>query len=208
MMYKTDIANMALGRLGISSTITDLESDISTEAQILKRHFRLSLDYLLEQHQWNFARKTIALSKQFDNPEPSWAFSYNMPADCLVIRQIAYNGNFIQSVEMHPGDKIPFTEVVVGGVPLIYTNLSNAHAEYTRRIEENGAFPNHFGRALSAQLSMDIAPSLITSNYVKIKASLNEDAFNDVAAGIADDLARQPQFTEADSPFIKARHRS
>lgn len=205
-IFKTDIANLALGRLGLSSTITDLETDLSTEAKILKRHFRESLDFLLEQHHWNFARRSALLIKQFDDPEVNYNFSYFYPADALVIRQIAYKGHFIKNIEQYLDQKIPFNEVYFGSVRLLYTDLRDAHAEYTARVEENDIFPSHFGRALAAQLSLDIAPSLITSNFPKIKEALNNDAFNAVAAGISDDLARQPQFNNSDSTFVRARY--
>ena len=206
MMYKSDIANMALGRLGVSSTITDIESDFSTEAKIIKRHFRTSLDYLLEQHFWNFARGTAVLIKQFDNPDSTHLYSYYMPGDALLIRQLAFQGNFINGIELYPDQKIPFDEVYVGTTRLIYTNLSEAEAEYTKQVAENSVFPSHFGRALAALLSKDIAPSLITSNYPKVRETLNADAENDIAHGIADDLTRTPQQVNAESSFVRARY--
>ena len=196
---------MALGRLGLSSTITDLELDLSTEAKIVKRHFRHSLDYLLEQHFWNFARKSAQLILQFKNPEPAFAFSYYMPADALVIRQIAPYEAYVENIEMYPDQKIPYTEIFVGTTKLMYTNCNNAWAKYTRRVDTNDVFPTHFGRALAAQLSMDIAPSLITSNYPKIKDALNNNALNDISGGIADDLAKQPQYKNSESSFIRCR---
>ena len=196
---------MAIGRLGLSSTIDDLETDLSVVGKIIKRHFRASLDYILEQHEWNFARRTAPLLIQFNNPEKAYEFSYHMPPKALVIRQIAYEGNFIVDRELYPDQKIPFREVYVGSTRLLYTNLSNAEAEYTERVDENSLFPTHFGKAFAAQLSKDIGPSLITSNFPKIKKELNSDADNDIAGGIADDLARQPQHIPADSAFVRAR---
>lgn len=197
---------MALGRLGVSSTITDLELDLSTEAKIIKRHFRSSLDYLLEQHEWNFARRVAPLSLQFNDPEKGFAYSYHMPADSLVIRQIAYEGNFMRDQELYLNQKIPWTEIIIGTSRLLYTNLDRAHAEYTAQMPENSVFPTHFGKALAALLSKDIAPSLITSNYPKVSGTLNSEADNAIDHGIADDLARQPQFTNAESSFVRARY--
>ncbi len=206
MLYKTDIANMALGRLGVSSTITDLEVDLSTEAKIIKRHFRHSLDYLLEQHYWAFARRSQQLKLQFNDPEPNYSFSYYMPADALVIRQIAYDENYVKNLELYPDQKYPWDEIYIGSTRLMYCDLDKAYAEYTAQVEENSIFPQHFGRALAALLSKDIAPSLITSNYPKISATLNSEADNAIAAGIADDLARRPQYQNSESTFVRCRY--
>lgn len=206
MLYKTDIANMALGRLGLSSTIADLENDFSTEAKIIKRHFRTSLDYLLEQHEWNFAKRSVKLSLQFTDPEEGYGFSYHWPVKALVIRQIAPEGRFIKDMELYPDQKIHFEERYIGTTKLVYTDLDLAYAQYTEQVDSNSVFPNHFGRSLAAQLSKDVAPSLITNNFPKIKAALNSEADNDIASGIADDLARQPQFQDADSTFVRCRY--
>ena len=206
MLYKTDIANMALGRLGVSSTITDLETEYSTEANIIKRHFRTSLNDILEQHYWNFARRSAQLILQFSNPEPGYAYSYHMPADSLIPRQIAQDEKYIKNFELYPDQKIPFQEIIIGTTRLIYTNLANAWMEYTALVEENSVFPSHFGKGFAAQLSIDIAPSLITNNYPKIKNALNSEAENAISKSIADDLVRQPQFTNAASSLVRCRY--
>lgn len=206
MLYKTDIANLALGRLGVSLTIVDAETENSQQAKIVRRHFRMSLDSLLEMHEWNFATKYLPLVLQEEDPTPVFKYAYVMPSDALVIREIAREGMF-SNRRQYEDEKEKWQQVYSSTGGLIYSNTIDAHAKYTVRISDNIAMPNHFGRALAAQLSMDIAPSLITNNFPKVRDTLNADARIDISRGIADDLGRQPQMEDSLSPFIRVRHR-
>lgn len=205
MMLKNDIANMALGRLGVSSTVIDVENSNTTEAKIIRRHFRTSLDTMLEKHWWSFARRTAKLTKHSDDPEQGYEYAYHFPINAAEIRQIAPEGRFYHRLELYP-DMIPqFEEMHVGGLQLIYTNVEDAHAEYTERLAENSSFKTYFGRGLAAQLSLDIGPSLITNNWPKIRNAINESAHNEISSAIADDIARSPQKMPAESPLVRAR---
>jgi hypothetical protein len=206
MLYKNDIANLALGRLGVSLSIVDLATENSQQAKIVRRHFRMSLDALLEMHEWNFATKFLPLILQEEDPTPMFKFSYVVPSDALIVREIAREG-FFSNRRQYEDEKEKWQQVYSSSGVVIYSNTPDAHAKYTVRISEDIAMPNHFGRALAAQLSMDIAPSLITNNFAKIRDTLNVDARIDISRGIADDLGRQPQMEESLSPFIRARHR-
>lgn len=205
MLYKQDIANLALGRLGVSLTVVDLETENSNQAKVIRRHFRMSLDTLLEAHEWGFATGFSPLPLVSENPNNNYAYEYGMPVDCLVLRLIAENGIY-PSTKQYEYEKSKWREVYTGGgARRIYTNVNSAHGEYTVRLPEDIAFPTHFGRALSAQLALDIAPQLITNNFGKVKNELFTSAKSDITLGIAADLGREPQLGDSPSPFIAAR---
>lgn len=204
MLDKNTIANLALGRLGTSLGTVNLVTDNSTQARILRLHFRSSLDALLKKHPWNFATGFSALAIQTEQPTMAWGYSYYLPSDCINIRQIAENGCFPMK-NTYNDQKPKYRQVYSGGSPVIYCSVPYAHAEYTVRVPEDDMFPDHFGRALAAQLSKDIAPSLITNNYAKVKATLNSDADNDITLGIAEDIGEEPQQEDSDSQFVRAR---
>lgn len=204
MLSKTDIANLTVGRLGQSTTILDLDSDQSNIAKILRRQFQSSLDTLCERHPWGHLTKYGALVLLGENPGGGFGFSYEKPADCLIIRQIAYRGEF-PKMELYEDEKQPFEEIYNEGNTIIYTDVQYAHAKYTVRVTDAINFPTHFGRALSAQLAMDSAPSIITNNYPKMKQALLAEALNDISLGISHDIARQPAQRESLSPYIRAR---
>lgn len=204
-MLKTDVANRAIGRLGVSSTISDLDTDNSTAAKIIRREYSMALQEMLEKHFWKFARSTAKLVLREKNPEYIWGYSYFQPANCMVVRQVAWEGRFSNNVEQYIDSPNQFLEVYDGSLKLLYTNVKNAHVEYTRRIDENDIMPRHFGDGLAALLSYRIAPSLILNNYPKVRDTLNAEAWNDVHAAIADDLNRQPQALWQDSSLVRVR---
>lgn len=206
MLYKNDIANLALGRLGVSLTVADVQTENTQQAKVIRRYFRTSLDTLLEKHPWSFATQMQALPLLSENPTPQFLYSYSKPADALIITEIAEEGIFSQFVQ-YEDQKNRWQEIYSPMGQMLYANTRNAHAKYTTKLPEDAAFPNHFGRALAAQLSMDIAPQLITNNFGKVRDTLNAGAMVDITHGIADDLGRQPLPEDSLSPFIRARLR-
>jgi hypothetical protein len=204
VLNKNEVANLALGRLGVSLSIVDLDTENSTQAKIIRRHYKISLETLLERHGWNFATKYAPLLLQANDPNLGFSYQYALPADCLILREIAADGIFPE-VNLYEEQKEQWQEVYTGASPSIYSNTKNAHAKYTVKIPETMAMPNHFGRALAAQLSIDIAPSLITNNFGKVRDTLNSAAINDIHLGIAQDLGRQPLQLDSLSPFHRAR---
>lgn len=208
MLNKTEIAVLTLGRLGVSHSITDLDTDTSNQAKILRRHFRMALDTLLERHPWRCATLTLALTLQSEDPDRALRYHYDLPADCAVLREIAEDGIFYQ-VEVYDNQRVYWEEVYTGtATQRIATNCYQAHGKYTVRIDEDAYFPTHMARGLSAQLAKDVAPALITGNYSKLKKDLIDDADRDISLAIADDMGRQPPKGDAPSPFHSARYAS
>lgn len=205
LYYKQDIAILALGHLGVSHNITDFDTDNSNQAKIVRRHFRMSLDTVLEMHEWGFATQFGALPLVEEGPVAAYRFAYSLPTDCLVLRMIAMEGNF-PTVKLYETEKQKFREVFNGvGERIIYTNIPLAHGEFTTQLSEDFAFPTHFARGVSHQLALDIAPSLITNNFPKVKQALMTTASNEVSKAIAADLGRQTLQEDSPSPFFAAR---
>lgn len=206
MLYKQDIANLALGHLGMSQQVLDLETENTIYAKVIRRHFRMSLDTMLEAHEWGFATQFAALPLVNDAyPILAYKYAYSLPADCQVLRMIAPDGNFPQ-LKLYEQEKAKFRNAYAGaGEKIIYTNVANAHGEYTTRVSEEFAFPTHFGRGLSHLLALDIAPQLITNNFPKVKNDLITTSRNELSLAIAADLGREPLMEDSPSPFISCR---
>lgn len=206
MLYKVDIANLALGHLGVSLSVMDLDSENTNQAKILRRHFRNSLNRVLEKHAWSFATSFAPLLLEEEVPIAGYGFAYSLPADCLVLRQIAPDGAFPKTA-LYEKDKLKFRYIYNGSGPqIIYTDVPRAHGEFTVRLPEDIGFPEHFATGVSHQLAVDIAPQLITNNFPKVKDALMSTAKNEISLAIALDLGHQPQLEDAPSPFIAARH--
>jgi hypothetical protein len=206
VLNKNEIANLALGRLGVSISVSDFDLENSTQAKVIKRQFQSSLDTLLESHPWNFATKYEALSLISENVNPNvrYRYAYSYPAQCLVIRSLGMDGVFSHENE-YTDTNIQWEEIYTGGTPTLLTWVEDAHACFTVAINQDQQMPTHFGRALAAQLAMDIAPSLITNNFGKVRDTLYAAARSDISLGVANDLGRQPKHRDAPSPFIRAR---
>lgn len=206
-MYKTDIANLALGYCAVSLTVSDIDTDNSTQAKIIRRNFQTSLETYLEVHPWGFATQYQAMALIEENPSSGYDYSYARPADALTIRQVAKEDCFVNDFEQYEQHKIPFKEMYSGSGVRIHTDLKDAHCEYTTKIQDTYDFPSHFARGLAAQIAMDIAPQLITNNYAKIKQTLLSDLDRIMTKGISDDLGKQPRKKDPISPFQAARYR-
>lgn len=205
MLYKNDIANLALGHLGQSQHLLDLDVDNGIHAKVIRRYFRMTLDTMLGKHEWGFTTQYSPLSLMDDSfPVYGFKFAYRLPADCHTLRVIAENGAFPHA-KQYEFEKSKFKEVYSGTERIIYTNVPNAHGEYTTRISMDAPFPVHFGRGLSHLLALDIAPQLITNNFPKVKNELITTSRNEVSSAIAEDLGRETQMEDSPTPFISCR---
>lgn len=205
MLQKNDIAGLTLGRLGVSLTVSDVDVENSNQAKVLRRTFRMALDTFLQMHEWGFATKTEALAVLENDPTASWLYSYQLPADCVAPRIIAEDGMFPQ-VKQYEDEKEKFKVMYNGaGAAKIYSNVRNAHLEYTVRLAEDFTFPVHFARGLSARWALDVAPMLITQNFAKVEALLLKRCQADMNNAIAIDLSMEPQLLDSPNPFIRAR---
>lgn len=209
MLQKTDIANLALGRLGVSLNIavTDFDTDNSAQAKIIRRMYQMSLDTLLQKHEWKFATYFQGLNLLETDENfgfMGFKYKYEAPADAMVIREIASGGIFT-NLNLYEVQKAKFQTIYSSSSIKIVTNIDDAHARYTVRIPVDNQVPVYFGRALSAQLAWDIAPMLITNNFPKIRDSLARDLADEITLGMAQDEGTQPQMDNAPNPFVMSR---
>jgi len=91
-MTKTDIANMALSKIG-ESLITDIADTTSKAARLANLHYLPSLKEILRAHFWSFAM-VVAEAEPLDAPAPSsvdltgWTAAFPLPADFVKLRRI------------------------------------------------------------------------------------------------------------------------
>ena len=206
MLSKTDVANLALGYLGSSQVITDLDTDNFNYTKIFRRFLQTSLNTFLESHPWKIASKNAALALISEDPNSGYAFEYSVPADCLVVRQVAAQDSFIREYEQYENDKRHFEERLSGSGMTIHTDQDQAWIEYTKQLSLDGYFPEYFGRGLAAQLAMDTANQIIGNNFAKVKQTLMPQLMEIQENAIAVDVSRSPRKKDPDSPFISARY--
>jgi len=203
-MNKNDIANLATSNLGQTIRIVDFETDNSLAAKLIQQWWRISLLTFLESHPWAFATSFAALPVGLSTPSAGYAYAYIKPADALVIRRIAPNGVFPKA-EIQEEYALRWREVNVGTGTEIWSDVSEAHAEYTVALGDNYDFPIYFARGLAYQLAIDIGPKLITQNWPKIVQNIMPMYQSEMQKAIAKDIAHQPENYEGNSSFINVR---
>jgi hypothetical protein len=84
MTSKVTIANMALGHVGSSTTVSSLDPpDGSVEASRCAMFFDISRRSLIEATSPSWARARVQLAQAVSNPSNVWSYAYVRPSDCI-----------------------------------------------------------------------------------------------------------------------------
>jgi len=204
-MQLNDIVNRALLNLGSALSIQDLSTDQSNQARIIRRFIDQSLTAVLEKHPWHFATTSQALPLLGEDLNAAWRFTYSLPVDCLVLRELAPNGRFSKYALLEQ-NKNQWEEEYSTGAAKINSNIPNAHGKYTVKMDYNNQFPDHFGRAFAAQIAMDIAPALLSDKAGRVLDSLAVKLDDKIWMEVANDEGRAPQKLDVPNIYIQSRH--
>lgn len=207
MKSEVDICNMALGHLGVSMTIMDIQAENSVEARTCRTFFETARDLALEEAPWPFAKRTNDLQIVAGN-KYGWEYRYRYPNDCLSARQIITE-ELTGIVET--GDSIirpmpiPF-EVVedeANGGKAILTDVENAILIYTARITKVSVMPTAFQIAFSLGLASLISGPLSANPKNRDAVSKAYELAISKAVGRAFNEGRERP--ERESEFTAAR---
>lgn len=196
---KTQICNLALGHLGSQRTIANFDSDRTPEAVACRQFYDLCRHVVLKARQWPFARSFGALVPQATDPTDEWAYSYNLPADCLVPRRIL-KGRNLRDDEQYP---YLITKGTAG--KLIYCDVDEAEIEYTVDVTDPSLFDSDFVMALSYLLAAHISPIILAGDFIKGKQAMMALYSNALGEATANAFNEQNPDVEADSEFITIR---
>lgn len=195
---KTLICNLALARIGTDIQIADFDTEESKEAKVCRLHYDTARDQVLEDFPWNFATRVVALAEVEDvDPPPGWQFVYQYPTDAVTIRRLIDSAGdrllyaaastttdrlFMQYLGSAP--RIPFHVTANADLDgrLIITDLEQAYAVYTARVDAPTIYPSTFVKALALFLASELCmPMRVDDN--RRNAILREyAAFKDSAA--------------------------
>ena len=141
-MTETDVANMALSRLGEESISNITDND--TRAISCRVHYELVRDALLRSHPWNFATARAELSAT-TTPPFKWDYAFILPDDFL--RLITFNGvdaaMAVYEYTLEEGK--------------ILTEASSAKITYVKKITDPTLFDPLFTEVLTFRLASAIA---------------------------------------------------
>lgn len=157
---------MALYHLGTSKEIANVDSpsETSEEARTLRVFWDVSVKKILGDFPWPFATKVAALGLVEEDPTTEWGYSYTYPSDAVKIRKIQ-SGMRLDNRQ----SVIPYQIAENGESKLIYTDLEEAVAEYTRLPLTTSIFTAEFCIALSYLLAHFAAPKLSKGDPMKMK---------------------------------------
>lgn len=197
-MNKTEIVNFGFGELGVSYRVFDFDNEQSNQAKIARLYLQRSIDTIVEANKWTFLRKRAPL-QLLQTLEEERAFLYQLPSDCMDIREIAEEGHFAPSSLDIPKQYRAYWEFYNSAYQ-IKTHVPSAHILYTRRVMQDEEMPTHFGRAVSAQFALDVGPAVILDKFTTIKSRLEATLERDIGRAISYDSGREPgDFTQVSS---------
>lgn len=198
----TDTCNQAIGNIGISKTIANLEQEQSTEARVCRTFFENTRDMILEEVPWPFATRFADL-QDIGDPPAGWLYRYRYPNDCVTARQLIIDG--YQAISVNSRPVIPFlvVEDEAAAGRAIVTNQPNAILEYTARITNPMLYSALFIDAFAWALSVKIASPLSAAPGMAEKAQAAYNGALAKAAARSFNEAREEQSRE--SEFTRAR---
>lgn len=153
MASQTSICNRALEKLG-ASPIVSLSDDVD-QAKALKRVYVDSLNALLVDHPWHFAKKRAALPASAT--APAWGFtnSYPVPSD------------FLRLVLIKDGPNFSLEADATGSQTILSDAAAPLYILYLFSVTDAGVLPPHFVEAFSSKLALDICEDIAQSNSKK-----------------------------------------
>jgi len=168
MWSVVEICNIALA--GIRGKSINSLTEPSLAAQQCKLHYDLARKFVLQDTDWQFARKTLPLALTTVEPL-QWVFGYAYPTDCLQIRHVTGDWAFKGSVDtdfanrqryidefIEPELDIPY-EVFNDGSnnKIIGCDQNEAYIIYTANIIDSTLFNGQLVTALAHYLGSMIA---------------------------------------------------
>jgi hypothetical protein len=156
MASKIDVYNMALGHIGVSSTVAD-ELERSPERVICSRYWDTCRDALFsyKDMEWKFATATVALADLGD-PPLGWGFRYRYPNDCINAHEVMGETGRTQPVALRPKFDVQYE----ADGRVILTDTPDAVLRYTKRVEEAERWPSSFVEAMAYKLASFIVMPL------------------------------------------------
>lgn len=188
---------MALGRIGVSQPIADVDTEHSAAAIQCRTYYDQAVKFCLEKFPWPFATSYRVVSLVAADPVSDWEFAYRYPTDCLFVRRI------VTELGRSDPNPPPFRVGQDTQGKLIYTSVEDAEIEYTANITNPGRFSAEFVEAVSWKLGSDIAPAL--TRIASARKDCLEMALATMTAATTTAANEQQKEEEPESEFISAR---
>jgi hypothetical protein len=204
-MADTDICNAALGQLGVSVEIANLDTERSKEGKACRRYYADTRDEILRDFAWPFATVIEALQLVTDftagTAAYDWPYAYRYPANALAVRRLLLDGSG-RLITRRTVPRYLFGRDASG--LLIYADLQSASVEYTYAETDTSRFPPDFRAALTHLLAAKIGP-LVAGEKVQLIAgqyALYDAAIRKARANALNEQRRDP---DDESELVRGR---
>ena len=215
MTSVVEICNMALAHCRAGS-INNI-NEPSLQAQQCKLWFDISLNKVLTETNWKFARTIQPLALTTEKIF-NYAFAYRYPSDCLKMERLVNSYEEITSETAGASRyrdewcsqpkriEIPHDIFNVDGVTLIGANFPDLWIDYTKRVTDPNLFSIDFIHALAHLLASNIAVGItgVDAGQRISTRSLNLYA-GYLRAAVAND-SNEKYYTQAESDFVTVRN--
>lgn len=196
----TVICNLALGHLGSSKEIANVETERSAEASACRRFLEPSKKETLRDFNWPFATAYVTLALVETSPNTDWAYSYRQPSDCCRIRKI------LSGVRNDTRDsRVPYEKASDSTGILIYTDQVDAVLKYTKNVTNNSLFDQDYVMMLSLLLASYIAPKITSGDPFKLGERAFRLYLDSKEKAQSTSLNEQQDERPPESEFITAR---
>jgi hypothetical protein len=197
---KVQICNMALARIGVSQFIANLTTERSNEAINCNLFYDTVLAFALRDYDWNFSRRTVALSLATGAVAPNWTYKYSYPNDCFFARAIVPVGIRFPRADQ----RIPFDIGNDGATRVIYTDQADAVLRYSALIDNPVLYDPQFVSAFAFLLGSELAIPL--SIKPDIAKSARDAYVLTASRAMANDLRERESGPEPDPALIAYRN--
>lgn len=186
------ICNMALSLVGGSPIMST--ADETVEAEECGRYYDIARKFCLESRDWTFAAKTRRLSPDATAISSEYAYSYALPADCLVVRVASSDAQLKAPIEFQRQEN------------RIITDSGSLYIRYTQDIVTTARFSPAFATAVAHKLAEFISPKLTGDKALK-RTLLDEADYLISEGGAVDGTQGSPKAVYA-SRLLRARYGS
>jgi len=156
MTSAVQIANLALTHLG-ATPITSFD-DATVEAELCRQYYPLMRDAVLEDHNWSFAMRRVALTPIAEKPVFQYTQIFPLPADTLRVILVSSNAdtNFVR-----PQNVIYSVEG-----RNILANLDIIYVQLVVRVTATDMFSPTFVDALSTRMASEMCIAITNSKQL------------------------------------------
>lgn len=197
---KTDAANLALGNLGVSKEIANIDSENSAEAIACRRFFDTAVGAVLRDFDWPFARTSATLSLVASDPTVEWDYSYTYPTDCVNFHRIM-SGTRTDDQD----SRVPHAIYYGASGKLIYTDMEDAVGVYTKLVNSPSLWDEDFSVAFSYRLAAYIAPKVTGDNPYRLRKEMLEAYTYELGKAQGNAMKEETYDLEPGPPSLQAR---